>query len=181
MNAIHFKHWSGIDKVMLGHAGNFQDLARLAMSIIRRIPVDIEMVSGPISTGGVGTIDGNRKVFEAVIEILILEDGLNVFSQMPFEDKMVEFYKKWHAENPLEKYCMPILHDFYEPVFSSGRVKALHFIDGWESSFGAKWEHGNCSKWGIKRKYLSRELSQRALAQSSTNFTTDHENAQTCR
>lgn len=163
MTELHFNHWTPVDRITLGKARTFKDLADLAISIIARIPGRIEMVSGPISTGGVGSINGNRKVFEHVIEILVNEHNANIFSQMPFEDKMVEFYRVWHAEHPEEKYCTPILDEFYEPLFSSGKIRTLHFINGWESSFGAKWEHDNCSRWNIAREYLSEELSQRAL------------------
>jgi hypothetical protein len=163
MIELHFNHWIQADRIALGKVRTFKDLAELAISILARIPGHVEMVSGPISTGGVGSIDGNRKVFERAIEILVNESKVNIFSQMPFEDKMVEFYKAWHAEHPEEKYCTPILDEFYEPIFSSGKVAVLHFINGWESSFGAKWEHDSCSRWNIMRKYLSPELSQRAL------------------
>lgn len=163
MNEIHFNHWTLADRKMLSDARTFKDLAELAMLILARMPGHVEMVSGPISTGGVGSISGNRKVFERVIEILVNEHGINIFSQMPFEDKMVEFYEVWHAEHPEERYCTPILDEFYEPIFSSGKIAVLHFIYGWESSFGAKWEHDNCERWNIVRKYLPRELSQRAL------------------
>ncbi len=154
MNKLHFNHWTAADKMILAETKTFRDLAELALSVITRMPTGIEMVSGPISTGGVGSIEGNRKVFERVIEVLINEEKKNIFSQMPFEDKMVEFYKVWHTENPTEKYCLPILEDFYEPIFSSGRIAALNFIHGWESSFGAKWEHDNCERWNMVKRYL---------------------------
>jgi hypothetical protein len=164
MDYIHYNYWTLLDRENLCRARTFIDLADLALSIISRLPVGVEMVSGPISTGGVGTICGNRKVFEGIIEILIKESGLNIFSQMPFEDKMVEFYKVWHAKHPTEKYCMPILYEFYDRVFSTGKVKGLHFIHGWESSYGAKWEHDYCVRWSIDCHYLTSELSQKVLS-----------------
>ncbi|MDE2188722.1 MAG: hypothetical protein KGJ35_03280, partial [Patescibacteria group bacterium] len=147
----------------LSKAKTFVDLATVAINIIFRIPEKVEMVSGPISTGGVGNIHGNRRVFEGVIEILILEQDLNIFSQMPFEDKMVELYLEWHKRNPAEKYCLPILYEFYDRLFFTGRISRLNFIHDWQSSFGAKWEHDNCDRWGIRRNFLSKELSERAL------------------
>ena len=153
-NKIHFKHWILTDYQLLERARSFHDLFQLAANIMTRFEGDLHMVSGPISTGGVGTIDGNRRVFEKAIEMLATEQKLNVFSQMPFEDKMVELYKQWHSENPREDYCSPILTDFYEPLFSLGRVKVLHFIRGWQSSVGARWEHDNCVQWEIERRYL---------------------------
>jgi len=167
MNAlIHYRYWTNTDRTDLENAGSFGQLAEIAIEIMSRWPCAVEMVSGPISTGGVGSIDGNRKVFEKVIEALCATERLAVFSQMPFEDKMVDLYKKWHTENPDEKYCMPILTDFYERVFSSGKVTRLNFINDWQSSFGARWEHDGCGRWKIVRRYLPRELSERVLVTS---------------
>jgi hypothetical protein len=167
MNTLHFKHWNSSDLSALDRAKTFTDLAFIALGIIYRLPGKVEMVSGPISTGGVGSVEGNNKVFEGVIEILTLESGLNIFSQMPFEAKMVEFYCEWHAKNPSEKYCMPILEDFYERLFSSGKVHKLHFIHDWQSSYGATWEHNNCDRWRILKNYLPRDLSNHAFDRRS--------------
>ena len=160
---IHYRNWIDADKQKLAKSKSFKDLADIVIEIINRIPKKIEMVSGPISTGGVGSKIENLKVFESVVEILILESKLNIFSQIPFEEKMNELYREWYVNNPDEKYCMPILEEFYERLFSSGKVKKLHFINDWQSSFGARWEHDNCDRWGIERNYLPRELSVRAL------------------
>lgn len=157
---LHFRNWSDADKEALATVRSFKEMAVIALGIMMRNGGEFHMVSGPISTGGVGSIEGNRRVFMRVIEHLISEEGLPVWSQMPFQDKMVDLYKIWHAENPNESYCMPILLDFYEPVFSSGFVKVLHFIHGYESSFGARWEHQGCERWGIERRYLPAELSR---------------------
>ncbi|MDE1974970.1 MAG: hypothetical protein KGI49_00465 [Patescibacteria group bacterium] len=178
MKAIHYKHWTEIDKQMLEQTRTFKDLGRLALSIMSRFEHDIEMISGPYSTGGVGTREGNGIVFEGVIEIMILEKKRNIFSQMPFEEKIAELYKNWRMENPHTDYCMPILEDFYELVFSSGRVKVLNFIHDWQSSFGARWEHDGCSRWKIKRKYLTPDLSRRALELNQPKI---HESAKTHR
>jgi len=162
-NDIHFKYWTDDDKKALSAALTFKDLATIAINIIQRFPGEVCMVSGPISTGGVGSREGNQKVFTKVIELLATEQSANIFSQVPLEDKIVDIYKKWHLNNPDETYCMPILDDFYRPLFSTGKVGALHFIYGWESSFGSRWEHDNCDQWGIKRYYLPQEFSVRAL------------------
>ncbi|MFA6554551.1 MAG: hypothetical protein WCS89_03515 [Candidatus Paceibacterota bacterium] len=162
MKEIHFRRWLPSDRKALERARSFKTLSLIALDVMSRIRGDIEMVSGPISTGGVGTLEGNRRVFEKTIEILINEQR-NLFSQMPFEDKMVELYKIWHTEHPTEKYCLPILDHFYEVIFSQGRVTKLNFIFGWESSFGARWEHDNCNRWKIEREYLPEEFSRKVL------------------
>lgn len=162
LSPTHFRYWGRLERALLERAENFSDLFHIAMMVISMIDEDFEMVSGPISTGRVGAIDDNRRVFEKVIETLIRQN-LNIFSQMPFEDKMVELYKAWHQANPAERYCLPILSDFYAPLFSSGKIRVLHFIHGWESSYGARWEHDNCPRWGIERKFLPKEFSEEAL------------------
>lgn len=165
-NPIHHKHWTEADLRALEASKSFSDLAAIALSVMSRMSGDLEMVSGPISTGGVGSRDGNLLVFSRVIEKLLAE-GRPIFSQMPFEDKMGELYEMWRSENLSAGYCMPILVDFYEAVFSSGRVKKLHFIHGYESSFGAMWEHDSCERWGIERVYLSEEASMSLLRAAS--------------
>ena len=166
---VHYKFWRDSEKEILlkqlSEARTFKELASVAVTVLNHLPPDLKvhMVSGPISTGGVGTIEGNRKIFEGVIEILVENCRIDVFSQMPFEDKMVELYKEWHAEHLKEKYCLPILHNFYEPIFSSGRIIALNFIPDWESSFGAQWEYENCDRWRIQRVMLSQKILDMVL------------------
>lgn len=152
--SVHYKEWTKEEKKRLAQATTFKELADIALGIMKRRGGNLEMVSGPISTGGVGTVDGNMKVFEQTIESLDKTGGVNVFSQMPFEPKMHELHNVWSKKNPGQEYCMPILEDFYEPVFSSGLVKTLNFIKGWESSKGARWEHEGCNRWNIRKVYL---------------------------
>ena len=161
--SIHLRHFKEEEKEHLKNAKTFKDLADLALQIINRIPEGVSAISGPISTGGVGNTAENLTVFSNVTEILIEENEINVLSWIPFETKMHEFYLEWKKTSKDGEYCMPILEDFYQPIFSSGKVNDVHFIHGWESSFGSRWEHNLCEKLGIKKIYLSPKLSQKAL------------------
>lgn len=158
--SIHTKHWTDKDIKALKKVKTFSQLADAALEIMKRHPHGVHMVSGPISTGGVGNREGNQKVFAGVIERIAENQDLSVFSQIPFEDKIVELKKAWAAQNPDADYCMPILTDFYEKIFSSGKVAKLHFIHSYESSQGAVWEHDNCVRWKIEKTYLSPEVSR---------------------
>jgi hypothetical protein len=51
-------------------------------------------------------------------------------------------------------YPMPILEEFYLPLYQSGRIKKFFFVSGWESSFGATWEHDRAKELGIEIHYL---------------------------
>src|ERR1700733_11579764 len=163
MNELHFKHWIQSDRMLLAEATTFKDIANVALAVMARMPDNIMMISGPISTGGMKSVEKNLKVFGGVIEILATESGMNMFSQMPFEETMGRLCKAWRAEHKTDGYCMPILEEFYEAVFSTGRVSMLCFVHDWESSFGARWEHANYRRWNIRRAFLPEKLSRRAL------------------
>jgi hypothetical protein len=119
----------------------FEELAALALMEMEKFTEGCDIVCGPISTGGVGSIEGNLKVFARTIDKL-QETGHPIFTQLPYEEKIFSFRERWRAENPSrsEDYYMPILEEFYRPLFQSGKVKRAWFINGWESSKGARWE-----------------------------------------
>lgn len=162
--SIHFFHWNAGDEQALDEAQSFEEMAAIALKVIHKIRGHIHMVSGPISTGGVGTVPGNLFVFERIIEILSKEEGYGIFSQIPFQKKMDNLCQLWQKMNPEHIQCIPILENFYKPIFTSGKVSVVHFIHGWESSFGSRWEHDFCKKnTKIEIDYLPKELSVRAL------------------
>lgn len=107
------------------------------------------MVAGPISTGGLGSRAKNTERLKEVIDQL-LALGHPVFDQVPFEGKMQEFIAGFQGDYP-----MPILDEFYLPLYQSGRIKKFFFVPGWESSFGASWEHDRAKELGIEIHYLN--------------------------
>ncbi len=156
-NEIHYRAFTHVEVRMIGNARSFSMLLVPALEVLQRMSEPVHMVSGPISTGGVGSLEGNIHIFKSTIEHLAEAEGLNMFSQLPFQDKMIELAREWHEAHPKESYCMPILSEFYEPIFASGHVECLHFIHGWEQSKGSRWEHDGCSRWKIERRYLLRQ------------------------
>ena len=105
---------------------------------------------GPIAeTGGLHSIEANLKVFNNTI-IQLQKNGLRIFDQMPFEDKMQELKAKMNREDFLKE----LDDDFYMPIFESGVVSTFYFIPGWETSNGAKFEHEKAKELGIKIVYL---------------------------
>lgn len=160
---VHFRHWSEKDKKAITKVRDFKEMAQIALEIMERMPKGIHAVSGPMTTGGVGSNMGNVEVFQNITEMLAEDKKLNIISWIPFEVKVRDFLAEWFKKNDKDSYCMAILEDFYHTVFSSGKIVKVHFIHGWESSFGASWEHKLCEKLGIERNYLSPEFSQKAL------------------
>lgn len=134
----------------LKRAKTFEDLLKIAFRALRRMPQPIGMVSGPISeTGGLMSVEKNIDLFSRTIRQLV-DKGLDIFDQMPFEEHM------WRIMGNKRYYQGHdhLLRAFYKPIFESGLIAAVHFIKGWETSFGAKWEHDLAKKLGIKIVYL---------------------------
>ncbi len=120
---------------------SFAELSRLAVAELRKFPDGAEVVCGPISTGGRGDISINFKVFGATIAKL-QKQGRPIFSQVPYEERIFSFRKRWQDSDPSRagQYYMPILDEFYRPLFETKLIRKGWFIPGWESSFGARWE-----------------------------------------
>lgn len=173
-NDIHFRYLTTRDQIMLSQSDPEDILARIrdiALNAIARMPPDIHLVSGPISTGGVGNPAGNIAVFKAAIEHLAEVECLNIFSQIPFEAQLIIFNRKWKAEHGPDSYPVPILTEFYAPLFQTGAIKRMHFLHGYRSSHGARWEHDQCARYHIGKRYLSKALSRTLLAKALVQTT----------
>ncbi len=161
LHPVHFKYFTEEDRIALGllersRSATFADVGALKARVVRRSPEKVHMVSGPITSGGLGSVEKNFEFFCAAIEYLHDAEGLNVFSQKPFEEVLHRLHEEWKAEHSEggARYCTELLEGVYRPVFESGRVERLHFLLGYESSKGAVWEHDGCEGWGIDRRYI---------------------------
>ncbi|MFA6476124.1 MAG: hypothetical protein WCV68_01765 [Candidatus Paceibacterota bacterium] len=127
----------------------FEDLAEIAIGMLEEISKSgkpIAFVCGPISTGGLGSIEKNLAHLEKAIETAG-KNGLQVFSQTPFEDTLQRLAKKYPKT---DGYCLPILNIFYKKVFESGYIKIALFLPDWQSSKGATWERQLFSNLGLQ-------------------------------
>jgi hypothetical protein len=115
-------------------AQDHHGLCVVAKEILELLADPAGMVCGPISTGGLGSVEANIQHFNKAIESLCLLK-ISIFDQMPFESKLAELHQP-----DATGYDWRILHHFYEPLFQTGKIKTKFFIPGWESSTGARWE-----------------------------------------
>jgi len=144
------QYWKEKDWQDLESSLSVKDLYTIAERIISRMPKPFVGVCGPIATGGLGSFEKNINFFNQKIKEL-QSKGFVVFDQMPFEEPMQRI-----KSEDLKKgdYQNDILNDFYLPIFKSGLVSQFYFIPGWESSFGANWEHKLAQELGIEIVYL---------------------------
>lgn len=159
---VHLQEWTDEDLRAIQDATTLDSMADIACAIVLRMPSGLHFVSGPISTGGFGDVAKNRDILRAAIEELSRQ-GHPIWSQMPFEDKLVWFDAQWRKDGKSTGYCWPILETFYESIFSTGRFQVGHFLHGFESSIGARWEHENCGRWNISRRRLEPSFSRGLL------------------
>ncbi len=161
---VHYRHWTPADRRALQRAGSsLPRLCDIALEVKSRMPEEIHLISGSITSGGVGSIEGNWLVFRRTIEHLIVHERLNVFSVHPFQAGMHSYHTEWARRAKPGDYCWDILFEFYLPFFTSCTSAMFHFIHGYESSRGATWEHQQCLGRGFKRRYLPAELSAALL------------------
>ncbi len=139
------QYWTDSDKSATEVARSFAELLPTALSVIKRMPQPVAMVSGPMSTGGSGSIEKNVERFTRAVHALS-QTGITVFNQMPFQEAMSRLLKR---HNHTQAYYMPLLEDFYLPLFESGLITTIYFLPDWQSSTGAAWEHAQCLRLGI--------------------------------
>lgn len=164
MDDAHYRYWTDEDKADLEQAGaSLPKMLEVAIRVAGRMPKGRHIVSGPITSGGMGSRTANMEVFGRAIERLIAE-GKNVFSQTPFEKNMRKFHEYWAGTPKAKEYCWPIIEEFYGPLFDTGLFSTFHFLHGYESSTGARWEHDQCLKRGFAIDYLPKEFSEQLLA-----------------
>lgn len=146
---INAKYWTEADARAMGIATNFNDLVAIALRIISKLPQPLGQVCGPITTGGLGSAQANMRRFRQVIQELH-RLGIVLFDQCVFEARIYEIAAgEWSRHHNTR-----LLEDFYHPILSSGHVKTLYFISGWESSHGASWEHEQGLEHGLEIIYL---------------------------
>ena len=138
------KYWTKKDALDAKRAKTFEELAEIALRIIDRMQQPVEMICGPLTSGGLGSFEKNLKVLKKYIR-LGGKSGLNIFDQMPFEPHLHRIWEESAAKDPNE-----LLESFYGTIFKSGKIKQLNFIPGWKTSLGARWERKTARKLKIK-------------------------------
>ena len=132
---------------------NYNELGELMLASLKELKQEnpdkkIIQVCGPITTGGLGSIQKNMEAIKDMIREME-QQGYVSFDQTPFEDKMFEIKAQRKENNTFKHYDWDLLNDCYLPIFSSGIFDHLVFLPGYESSIGAQWEYDMALKYNI--------------------------------
>ena len=142
----HLRYWEEQDFRDLRQASSFEELAEIGLRILRRMPQPIVQVCGPISSGGTLNTTQNIRRFQFAVSH-IERQRINVFRQMPFEEKIRELVD---ARTDRKGYCYKTLKLFYKPLFDSGLINRFYFIPNYIGSLGTEWE----MNYAIKNKHI---------------------------
>jgi len=138
-------YWTNDDIEKLDHATTYEAMRTVAEGLLRRIPPPVVQVCGPISTGGLGSVEKNLAAMERAVRFLQAR-GHHVFCQTPFETPI----QRLHLKQAQSGYPVDLLSNFYEPLFKAGLIHEFHFLPGWKDSYGARWEMDQALHLNIK-------------------------------
>jgi len=129
-----------------------------ALFAVSKMPKPIILFSGPISTGGFGSVVDNIECLLSFISESS-KKGISVFNQIVYERRLNCILKD-HKD-----YDYPLLNYFYKPILESGKINGLVFLPLWQSSIGSTWEHNLAISIGIPIFY-----SEHMLVEEVENF-----------
>lgn len=132
----------------------FKELGELGVQKILQFGYGAEIVCGPVSTGGKGSVHENIPIFNRSIATLKDEYGRPIFSQIFLEEHIRYLYDDWKKDPKNTGYCMPILEEVYYPIFKTRRLRGAFFIPGWQGSFGTSWEYKTLPQFDVWRAEL---------------------------
>ncbi|MFA5313649.1 MAG: hypothetical protein WC375_10120 [Methanomassiliicoccales archaeon] len=150
--------WTETDIKVLATSRNFSDIGSVTLAVLLRFQNRVAMVSGPMTSGGKGSITENPAAYRRAMAHLQSKDYV-IFNQLLAEDALKRHWHAWIAAGN-EGYCWELLEEVYAPVFRSGKVAKLVFMPDWQSSRGATWEHEMAHKLGIETEYLPHNWEQ---------------------
>lgn len=123
------------DHASIACAQSFHELLTIGIDLAKRLPPPAIQLSGPMTTGGLGTLESNVEFMRTATQSLI-DQGHAVFDILVFHDTIMRLLEK-RAD---QTYPFNLLEVFFRGMFASGHIHAVYFLPGWESSVGSRWE-----------------------------------------
>lgn len=153
MHFSHYQHWTQEEMHRLHLFSSYAEASKFAMQKLRRLAQPVAQVCGPLTTGGRGSYEANVQMMHDAI-CLLAARGRTIFDQRPFEIPMLKILRTRAGDD----YDYSLLAEFYLPLFESGLIREFHFLPGWESSIGARWEHEQGERLEIEIFYMPEHL-----------------------
>lgn len=151
-----YPHWKQKEIEKIRDTSTIEEILELSLGALRRIPSPVGMVCGPVSTGGLGSIEKNIQSLDEAITNFELHK-IHVFDQSVLESGIRRLRRAFSEKERLseKQVNLRILTELYLPILESGLVQTLYFLPDWETSFGARWEHEHAKRLRLNIVYLT--------------------------
>lgn len=135
------------DASLMARARNFIELKEVAEDVILRMPAPVHQVCGPMYTGGGDADENSTAIAHAILDLRWRR--MSVFSQLEYQMAMLRIMQTRAYRGDEQQ----ILDEFYLPLFERRRITVLHFLEHWNLSTGAVWEHEQGTRLGMQIHY----------------------------
>lgn len=163
------QHWGPQHILQAEKASKLAHLGDLAVEIAGNMPKPLFMISGPMTTGGMGEYAKNIILFQHTIDEAV-RAGVNVFNQTMLDEHLQRLVRAWYIQNPTEEYCDEVLTDVYELLMQSGHVRGVYFLPDWQTSRGARWEREAGERMGLEQHDYPSDWYTKAVARTNQFF-----------
>lgn len=162
-------HWKKHHIEKAKEASDFKMLGELVCEIAEKMPKPLFMISGPMTTGGMGSYSKNILLFQHAIDEAI-KAGVYVFNQTMLEEHLQRLVREWLICNPDSEYCNHVLTDVYEALFASGHINGVYFMPDWHTSRGARFEREMVERLDILVQEYPSEWYEKAKTRTQLFF-----------
>lgn len=140
---------SDLDRMVV--ARDIEELAAIAIEVLRRLPQPVCWVAGPITSGGRKPEENRRRLSALIFRLKNL--GISAFEYVPFQKQAMKLLKREFGKEDLslgeQRQLQEQLRDrLYVPIFQSGLIAEVRLMPQSESSLNAQWMRGfaRCQK-----------------------------------
>lgn len=162
-------HWGEVHISKAAEASELAHLGILAVEIAEMMPKPLFMISGPMTTGGMGEYAKNMILFQHAIDEAV-RAGVHVFNQTMLDEHLQRLVRAWYIQNPTAEYCDGVLTDVYETLMQSGHLMGVYFLPDWQTSRGARWEREAGERLGLQQQDYPHEWYTKAVARTNEFF-----------
>lgn len=117
------------------------ELAHKAIEALKKLPLPVVRVSGPLTSGGYSYEENLRRFVLA--QQRLQSQGYTVF----------DYYGDGYDERQIIALELPwedVMEYYHKPIMATGLIKTVFMMPKWETSHGATWEHAFAESLGLE-------------------------------
>ncbi len=127
------------------------DLANQAIIRLRELPAPVVRVSGPLTSGGYGYEENQRRFI--IAQQKLRADGYTVF----------DYFEGNHDERHIVSLELPweaVMEYYHKPIMATGLISTVFMMPRWQESNGARWECEYAEALGLQIQAIPEDWFQ---------------------